>query len=212
MITAQAVLLALALSLDSLGTGVAYGMRRLTLPASTYVLLAAATATMMTFSMLAGASLVGPGDAVLASALGRTALLGVGLWQIHRGWRQYLGIMTREAPGQPLATFRLVPLGVLVQVLHDPTRADLDSSGRLDMGESALLGLALGLDALAAGFGTGMLGFPLQVIPTVALACPLFLAVGTALGRRIATDWLSRRGFALPGLIICAIALLRKPH
>lgn len=49
------------------------------------------------------------------------------------------------------------------------------------MGESTLLGLALGL-------------------------------VGTALGRRIATDWLSRRGFALPGLIICAIALLRKPH
>lgn len=211
-ITAHAILLAIALSLDSFGTGVAYGMRRLALPASTYLLLAAATGALMTCSMLAGTSLIGPAHAALASALGRTALLGVGLWQIHRGWRQYLGIRTREAPGRPLATFRLRPLGVLVQVLHDPTRADLDSSGRLDASESALLGLALGLDAFAAGFGTGMLGFPLQIIPTVAIACPLLLAAGTALGRRIATDWLSRRGFALPGLIICAIALLKKTH
>jgi putative sporulation protein YtaF len=209
-ITVQAILLAIALSLDSLGTGFAYGMRRLTLPTSTYLLLAAATGLLMTFSMLAGASLMGPAHAALASALGRTALLGVGLWQIHRGWHQYLALTTRAAPGRPLATFRLRPLGVLVQVLHDPTRADLDRSGRLDPGESALLGLALGLDAFAAGFGTGMLGFPLQVVPTVAVACPLLLAAGTALGRRITTDWFSRRGFALPGLIICTIALLKR--
>lgn len=112
-ITVQAILLAIALSLDSLGTGLAYGMRRLALPASTYLLLAGATGFMMTFSMLAGASLIGPAHAALASAL---------------------------------------------------------------------LGLALGLDAFAAGFGTGMLGFPLQIVPTVAIACPLLLGAGTALG------------------------------
>ncbi|HHY94762.1 MAG TPA: hypothetical protein GX513_07100 [Firmicutes bacterium] len=70
--------------------------------------------------------------------------------------------------------------------------------------------MALGLDAFAAGFGTGMLGFSTAVIPMVALACPLLLAAGIALGRRVATDWLHRKGFAIPGLIICTIAVLKR--
>lgn len=100
-----------------------------------------------------------------------------------------------------MAVFRVRPLGVLVQVIRDPTWADLDASGWLDAGESTLLGVALGMDAFAAGFGTGMLGATLAVVPAVAIACPMFLAAGTALGRRAATDWLARKGFALPGLI-----------
>ncbi|MDI6894673.1 MAG: hypothetical protein AB1503_06275 [Bacillota bacterium] len=209
-ISIPAILLAIALSLDSLGTGIAYGMRRIRFPLSAYLVLATSTGGLMTISMLAGTSLLGPGTLALGAALGRMALLGVGLWQIHRGWRQYLGILARESPGRPVAIFRLRPLGILVQVLHDPTRADLNRSGHLDPGESALLGLVLGLDAFAAGFGTGMLGFPMEVIPTVALACPLLLAAGTTLGRRTATDWLNRKGFALPGLIICALAVLKR--
>lgn len=205
-------MLAIALSLDSLGTGVAYGMRRLTFPPSAYLVLAATTGGLMAISMLAGASLLGAGDAALASALGRMALLALGLWQIHRGWRQYLSILARESPAQPVAVFRLRPLGILLQVLHDPTQADLNRSGHLDPGEAALLGLALGLDALAAGLGIGMMGFPMEIIPTVALASPLLLAAGTLVGQRITSDWLSRKGFAVPGLIICTIALLKRPR
>ena len=140
-ISIPAILLAIALSLDSLGTGVAYGMRRLTFPLPAYFVLAASTGGLMTASMLIGSSLLGSSDAILVSALGRTALLLVGVWQVYRGWRQYLDILAHESPDRPVASFRLPFLGILVQVLQDPTRADINMSGRLDPGESALLGL-----------------------------------------------------------------------
>ncbi|QGG49080.1 manganese efflux pump [Heliorestis convoluta] len=46
----------------------------------------------------------------------------------------------------------------MIQIFREPTDADLDSSGELSFKEAFLLGLALSMDALAAGFGASLLG------------------------------------------------------
>jgi putative sporulation protein YtaF len=51
------------------------------------------------------------------------------------------------------------PLGLVIQILKEPARADQDSSGAISPQESIFLGTALAMDAFAAGFAVSMLGF-----------------------------------------------------
>jgi len=202
-----AMLLAVAVSLDSLGAGLAYGVRRTRLPLSGYLIIALFSGVLMSVSMAAGASITTAVDAALARALGRVILLGVGAWQINQGWQHFLRTLE---PGldRPIAHLRLSSLGIIVQVIKDPSTADLDRSGRIDTDESLVLGLALGLDAFAAGLGAAMLGFSVQVVPAVVLASALFVALGTLMGRVSPAQAIARKGFALPGLLVILAALL----
>lgn len=100
-------------------------------------------------------------------------------------------------------------LGIVVQVLREPGRADMDRSGAIDAGEAFVLGAALGLDALAAGFGAALIGFRLSAVAVVAAAQLLLTWLGLRLGRDYGARWLGKRGFYVPGVILILIGLLQ---
>ncbi len=72
-----------------------------------------------------------------------------------------------------------------------------------------LLGAALGLDALAAGFGAAFVGFPLSVVAAVAAAQVGLTWIGLKLGRDYGARWLGQRGFYVPGVILVLVGLLQ---
>jgi len=197
-------LLVTAVSLDSLVAGMAYGMRGVRVPAASVAVVGACTGALMTLSMATGRLLAGLTAA--AATLGGGLLVVVGMWQLFEGWHAELRGLPEQVAGRPLCHVRLPLLGLAVQVLRDPLRADADRSGAIEGHESLVLGGALGLDAFAAGFAAAMMGLGLWLVPLVAAGCGGCLLAGTRLGARV-----SRRGvtFVLPGLLLIAIGLAR---
>ncbi len=206
--------LAVALSLDSLGVGVAYGLRRIRVPGSLYLIVAACSGALMGLSMLAGGSLSGCLTPVLARRAGGLILVAVGLWQVLQGWQGYrqslAGPGDAGLPGpRQLAKLDLRALGLVVQILVEPATADLDRSGVIETPEALALGLALGLDSLGAGFGAAMAGYDLAAVPIVALTCAAFVRLGLAAAGRAAVDRALRKAFFVPGVLLIVLGALR---
>jgi len=202
-------LLVLALSLDGLGVGVSYGLRGIRLRWTTYLIIGACTALLMAVSMAAGEGItriVSPSSARLAGGI---VLVGVGLWQLLQTWRVYRLELGARGNPKPVVKVGIPYLGLVIQILVEPCAADADRSGDIDTVEALAVGTALGLDALGAGLGAAMAGFPVALVPLVSAGCIAFVGLGLILGRRPSPTTLARRAGTLPGLILVGLGLLR---
>ncbi|MDP2871896.1 MAG: manganese efflux pump [Bacillota bacterium] len=204
------LLLALAVSFDSLFAGMTYGFRNIRLTPAAYLIIGMASGVLMLSAVTAGEALGTLMPSELAACLGALTLLGLGVWHLAGAWR--LGVLRPDTDSEtPLARFRLPPLGIVVEILRDPLQADLDHSGRIDSREAGALGLALGLDAFAAGLSAGVGGVGLSVVPPVLLACPGFVAAGQLCGQALGNVRpLSRWPWtAVPGALLVCLGLVR---
>lgn len=214
---------ALAVSFDSLAVGVAYSAKGTRLPPISLTYISLATAALMTLSMKMGSLLSAHVTPDAARFWGGVIILALGVWQAWQGYAEVLDEKVSAAranlpeadshaeDGAPrrLVSVRIEPFGLIIQILRQPLAADRDSSGVIDPRESVLLGLALGLDAFAAGFGAAMSGFSWVIVPVVAVFCPALLLLGSLLGRAMHGNRAVRKFYALPGLILMAIGLLK---
>ena len=201
------VLLVIAVSLDSMGVGIAYGARGTRITTLSGIIIALCTAVMMCVSMTAGNFLAEALPRNGTKTLGGIILISIGCWQFLQGWRNYINQSSNEDRSRPLLYLRIPFLGVVMQILRDPNLADANWSGTIDPKESILLGGALGLDAFSAGFGAALSGFSLWIVPFVATACVAFVFIGSSLGSRYMGRWLKQKGFALPGMLLIAIGI-----
>jgi putative sporulation protein YtaF len=205
------LLLALAVSLDGLGAGVGYGLRRIRLDWRALViigLVAGVTALAATGAGHLGGHLLGR---VLGVAFGRelgaALLLALGLVSLGNAWREE---GSEASAHRPLWSLHLRTLGLVVEVARQPGRADLDHSGSISPPEAVILGLALTLDSGSAGFSAGLAGFsPWGVAAAVAPVNVALLWFGTWLGRRLTGErrrtWLT----VSPGVILIGLAIWR---
>lgn len=179
----SALVLALAISLDSLGVGLSYGLKKVKVPFSSLVLLSVVSGAAMLVSMLAGGflgSLLPEGS---CRWLGGVILVVTGLASLCTALRSQASNSSLE---QRLFSIRIPALGLVIQVIKEPVRADLDRSGEISPGEALLLGTALALDALGAGLGAALTSFPpVLTSALVGLATLCTLWAGSYLGRRL---------------------------
>ena len=205
-------ILALAVSFDGLGVGISYGVRSLEIPPSSLACIAALTGVLMAVSMGAGGYLAGFVSSEAARFAGGVIIVALGVWQCWQGYLEVLEHKLRAIatpPDYKLAALRVKPLGIVVQILKEPLAADRDSSGSIDSAESVFLGVALGLDAFAAGFGASLGGFSWAIVPLVAAACPVLILLGCRIGRSSNAFRRIRWSYALPGGLLVVIGLLR---
>jgi putative sporulation protein YtaF len=201
------ILLVIAVSIDSMGVGIAYGVRGTRITAVSGIIIALCTAVMMSISMTAGQFIAELLPLSRTEILGGIILISIGCWQLIQGWRNFMNHMGIRDSSQPLLHLRIPFLGVVMQVMRDPNLADANWSGTIDPRESIILGGALGMDAFGAGFGAAMSGFSLWVVPFVAAACVAFVFLGLSVGSHVMNSWLKKRGFALPGLLLIGIGI-----
>lgn len=216
------VLLTLALSADGFVVGLHYGLRRIRLPWTSWAVVGACSAAGMAASMLFGGALAGRFSPEAARSFGGVLLVLLGLWQLLQGFTEYVrseahpgsaaaqdGHQMGEGGRRPLLDVHLRCLGIAVQILIDPVRADADRSGTIDMREAVLLGAALGADTLAAGAAAAMLGFGAAMILAVTFGLLVLLALGICAGRRWEGLGPGRKKVLLPGVILLAAGLLQ---
>lgn len=222
-------LLALAVSLDGLWSGLAFGLRGVRISNLALLVIAAVAGSAALATLAAGTILAGAFSAGVARLLGGAIMMALGLAAVYRGYQEQTGgVQNSEAssaggpgPGQGLAGQAAPPRGRwaelrlflrrLLLILRNPAAADADFSGVISIPEALVLALAVSLDGALAGFGAGLSGFN-------ALATPALIGFFQAglqwLGNLVAASMPatlrhSGRFHYLPGTILIVVGLLR---
>lgn len=178
----------LASNLDNLGVGVAYGLRGIKVPTYSNGLMAMVT-TLAVYLSIAG------GDRLSQLVGGHIArYVGIGLMAMIGVWISFKALTEgrhRNGPKEVREVWclRLKHLGLVINILQEPSRADADCSGTLDPKEAIVLGISLALNGMAGGFSIGLLQFPAVATSlAVGLASYASFSCGLSLGRALETE------------------------
>ncbi len=213
--------LAFAVSLDSFGVGVTYGLRNIRIPFLSIVVISCFSGGMILLSMFLGHGIATWLSPIAAKQIGAGILIGIGLWSLWQVRKHSIveeGVKSREksdlhqSQSYPVKVFRIQikALGLVIQILKTPIVADQDRSGTISPSEAVLLGTALSLDAFGAGLGASLLGYaPVLTVLLIAGMGGLLLLLGMKAGFRFSRlPWMGSFSF-FPGILLMTIGLLR---
>lgn len=216
-------LLAFAVSLDSFGVGITYGLKQVKIPLLSIVIISVLSGVVIGISMQVGVLLAHFVSPTIASAVGAIILIVMGLWSlvqmlVQKEKDQVLDPVKVEKIEKSLNppverqvfSLEIRKLGLVIQILRTPSSADVDKSGSISGYEAMWLGIALSLDAFGAGLGAALLGFsPLSTSLVIALFSGSFLVMGMNAGFRFATKSWTRHMTALPALMLIIMGIMK---
>ncbi|WP_308860158.1 sporulation membrane protein YtaF [Paenibacillus endoradicis] len=230
---ASMAILAVAVSLDSFGVGITYGLRKITIPFLSIIIISCFSGVVIGVSMQAGAWLTAYLSPTLANDVGASILVLIGLWALYQYFqsikdqraeknqivenhneqesdRTEHNVINAVSLQTTATVFRveLKRLGLVIQILRTPQTADFDSSGTISSSEAIMLGIALSLDSLGAGIGAALLGLhPIMTPIIIAICSALFLIVGTKIGQKLAHIPIVKYFSGLPGLLLIILGI-----
>lgn len=204
--SASLLLLAFAVSMDSFGVGLTYGIRKMKLPFISLLLLASCSATSILLAMGLGHFIqqwISPG---MVETFGGIILISIGIWVLYQIYRPAKN--EQKTKQEMIVNLELKKLGIVVKVLRKPMVADLDDSGMITGKEAFLLGLALSLDAFGAGIGASFIGYPpILLAITVGIMCSICVSLGMKSGWFVSeTKWMKNLSF-IPGVLLILLGV-----
>ena len=212
--------IAIAVSLDSFGVGVAYGVRRIRVPLTSLAIITACTALTLVLAVFAGEAIAVALSPELTQTLGGVLLVGIGVGAVLNQLKTQLKAPAKSRGSEPLSyrnpddqapaasggnLFKIVPA-----ILEQPDAADFDRSKSISANEACFLGLAVSLDSFVAGIGIRLMGYsPWVIILTMATMSSVFIYAGIRTGILIAgRQWFKQLPY-FPGTLLIVIGLHR---
>lgn len=201
-------LFALAVSADGFAVGIAYGIAKIRIPVFSLLVISLASALAVSLSMLCGKGLAELLSPQMSSYVGAIIILALGVYFLLQAGKNKINSLENDQE-KPLLAFSIKPLGIIVQILKQPSRADFDCSGEISTTEAFFLGLALAMDALGAGIGIAMTGSNI-LYTAVCVGMLKFILVnsGIFLGSKINAVELKAVTALVPGLVFVAIGII----
>ena len=201
-------LFALAVSADGFAAGMAYGIGKIRIPFFSLLVISLASALAVSLSMLCGKGLAELLSPQMSSYVGAIIILGLGVYFLLTAGKEKINSL-ENSQEEPLLAFSIKPLGIIVQILKQPSRADFDCSGEISTSEAFFLGLALAMDALGAGIGIAMTGSNiLYTALCVGMLKFILVNSGIYLGSKINATELKAVTALVPGLVFIAIGIM----
>ena len=176
------ILLALSVSIDSLGIGITYGIKHTKIRSISNIILFA-----ISFCMTSGSIFIGHYISVLLSPtfstiLGSSFLIILGVYNIYK------------------------------VLNNPPVDYDIDHSNNIDRKEAIFLGLALSIDYACVGIGSGIIGLNDIILPILVSSFQLvFLNCGNLVAKYIIQRIEIQENVLaiLSGAVLILVALLR---
>lgn len=192
----DAILLVSALSMDAFVASFAYGTSKIKIPFKSAIIINVVCSAILGIALFAGSLISKFIPSIFTTSICFTMLLMLGLAKLFDSTLKALigpnGSLSRNYE------FELSDFRFFLKVCIDNTAADVDNSHELSPKESVSLAVALSLDGLAAGFGTGLVAVNLgQIILFSLIVNMIVILAGCFIGNKVAekTDlnlsWLS---------------------
>ncbi|RNC29671.1 MAG: manganese efflux pump MntP [Candidatus Dichloromethanomonas elyunquensis] len=210
-----AFIIALALSLDGFGVGIAYGLKKIKIPLGSLIIIASCSAFAMGTSMLFGHLIMPKLTFISPKTFGAAVLIAIGFYQLLRAIRgqetaapAMAATVIKPDSYRTLLSLNLNVFGLVIQILKTPDAADVDRSGVINLTESLFLGIALAMDSFASGMAATMTGVKLYVIFWVALMQIIMIGAGQVFIGKLPSSLIDKAKY-LPGLVLMVIGSLK---
>ncbi len=195
---------AFAVSTDGFMVGIAYGVKKIRMPIVAMAIIFLASSLAVTIAMTLGKGLASFFNPIVAAHVGAIVLVLIGIYYLLQAGLQRACNNTNEEDA--LLSLSVRPLGIIVQILKEPSSADFDSSGEISPQEAFFLGMALAMDAFAAGIGLAMTGFNILLTAiTVGMLQFILINIGLTMGRIMENERLKNISSLLAGIILLVL-------
>lgn len=141
----KCILLALSASIDALGLGITYGIKKTKMSKSGNLIIFTTLFCLSGLSVFIGHYITTLFSAVVSAILGASLLILLGIYNIFKAKN------------------------------NNPTNFDTDGSNYIDAKEAFILGLAVAVDASCVSLGSGMIGIAGFILPLLMGNFPHFL-------------------------------------
>jgi len=214
--------LAIALSIDSFGAGITYGMRKIRFPILPILIVGICSSIVMVLAMTFGNWLASKVPANTGSFLGAIILIILGIKAMLQSYIQNKGKDSKieekiekrdENVTNSMDTkwkWHIKSLGLIIEIYKKPVMADIDKSGSISILESLILGIALSLDDIGAGIGAAFMGLDITALSILnGITSSIFIVFGLILGFYFSNKNLEKnKVFAyMPGIILILMGL-----
>ncbi len=203
----QAIMLVTALSMDAFVASFAYGTNKIRIPFLSVTVINVICAAILAVALFAGSAVKQYVPEAATTLICFLILLVVGGLKLFDGFLK--NYINRSGSGNRSIEFKLFDFNFVLSIYADSTKADIDNSRELSPREATYLAMALALDGLAAGFGSGLTDINyLQVVLFSLISDMVAVMLGSMLGRKVAANtnldlsWLG-------GLILIALAFMK---
>lgn len=200
-----ALVLGVAANLDNFGIGISYGIQKVRIPFLSNFFIALLSGIIAYLAVLAG-QVLGQFMGV-ANLLGAFMIVVIGIWVIiHKSTADEA--LPVSVSFNKAYTIPLTPLGWVIQITKNPSRADLDANGFISVKEAIALGITLSFNCIATGVGSGLTGLPpFPVAISVLLFSMLTISLGYWTGWKTASNRLERWSQAASGILLILIGI-----
>lgn len=205
----QCFLIAITISMDGLSVGIAYGIKNITIPLYSLLVLDIISAILLSLGFFTGHLLIKLISKNFVHLLGVVILLLIGLWFLIQAWLNYKFPKNKISDPVSIAVISIDSLGIAINILRDPSKVDLDVSGIIDTKEAILLGMALSIDSLAIGVAVA-LPTTIAILHTIILVLILnlaFILLGIYIGRNCISSKLREKSTLIPGCLLIILGL-----
>lgn len=203
----EALMVAIALSIDTFVAGFAYGANKIKIPFLSAQIINLICSSILGISLLAGHLIRLYIPPAITSIICFGILFCLGLGKLTSSLIK--SFVRKHAGLQKELKFSFLNLNFILQLCANPEKADVDASKVISATEAISLALALSLDGIAVGFGAALA----QVSPLLVFLCSLvtdFMGIisGCFTGRklvekvRLNLSWLS-------GALLIILAIMK---
>lgn len=183
----EAILLVTALCIDAFVASIAYGTNKIKIPFISIITINVVCSSLLGISLYLGSLIreMVPGNFI--AMIGILILLILGIYQLFESLVK--GLIDKQLNKNKKMNFQLFDLRFVLEVYVDEIKADIDKSKRLNTKEAFALALALSLDGLAAGVGSGLGSINyVQVLLYSLIFHMIAIGSGILLGRKISKE------------------------
>lgn len=206
----QAIMITTALSMDCLVSGFAYGINKIKMPFLSVMIINLVCSAVLGISLFLGSIIGKYVPQIITLVLCVTILIVMGLIKILDS---VVKSQVKKKKGiDKEIKFSFFNLKFIINILASPEDADIDKSKSLSPKEALVLAIALSLDGLAVGLGTGLISQStisyIVIIAFSLITGTFFLILGRLIGKKIAQktslnlSWIS-------GVLLIGIAIMK---
>lgn len=198
----NALILAFSASIDSLGVGISYGVKKTKISFWAFVVLFIFSLAITSLSIVAGHLITSFVSNEFVSILGSIILFGIGIFIIYGAtvkkksklehntsldMNSDINISQNKFKKKSKEyNFFIKCFGITINIIKDPVSSDIDNSNKIDIKEAIFLGIAMSLDSISIGFGASIIGVNQFIFPLLISTFQIiFLNIGIFIGKHI---------------------------